>query len=138
MNETQAPEVIHLNGQPPLLKERARLVPIRDNETLGRLFTAAKADNHQVLAPTHVMLRGDQIIGYLSLGGIPTVQAWFDTQSGHVLDSLKMIEMGEAILASQGAPGFCVMVSKDSPFFPHMQRLGFEPVMETTFWKKKL
>lgn len=121
-----------------LLKERALLRPLRDNEQLRQLFEAAKADNHQCIAPTHVMMRGNQIIGYLSLGGVPTVQAWFDSKSGHVLDSLKMIEMGEAILASQGAPGFLVAVSDQSPFYPHMQRLGFEPVFATTLWRKKL
>lgn len=136
--DTITETLLPLNGSHTMLKERARLVPLRDNEQVRRLVEAAAADHHQCLAPTHVMVRGDQIIGYLSLGGLPTVQAWFDSATGHVLDSLKMIEMGEAVLASQGAGAYAVCVSKDSPFFPHMQRLGFEPVMETTVWKKKV
>lgn len=121
----------------PLLK-RARLVAIKDNETARRLFEAAQKDKHTCIAPTHVMVRDDQIIGYLSLGGMPVVQAWFDSQSGHALDSLKMIEMGEAIFDTQGVKGFCVAVSEDSPFAPHMERLGFKPLMKTVLWHKQL
>ena len=58
---------------------------------------AAAADNHPVLAPSHVMVKGGQVIGYLSLGSLPTVQAWFDSKNKHALDSLKMIEQGEEI-----------------------------------------
>jgi len=122
----------------PTLQARARLVAIKDNETVRKLFEAAKADNHLCIAPTHVMLRGDQIIGYLSLGGMPVVQAWFDSRSGHVLDSLKMIEMGEAVFDSQGGKQFMIAVDERSPFFPHMERLGFKPVMTTTLFHKQL
>lgn len=136
--ETTSPDVIHLNGHQPLLKERARLVPLKDNVTAKRLFEAAAADDHTVIAPTHVMMRGEQIIGYLSLGAMPVIQSWFDSKAGHALDSLKMIEMGEAIIASQGAVAYQVAVSESSPFAPHMERLGYKKVFTTTLWQKQL
>lgn len=129
---------IELTPDKPLLKERARLVPLKDNATARRLFEAAAADDHTVIAPTHVMVRGEQIIGYLSLGAMPVVQSWFDSKSGHVLDSLKMIEMGEAVIASQGASAYQVAVSENSPFAPHMERLGYKRVFTTTLWQKQL
>lgn len=122
----------------PKLAVRARLVTLKDNETARRLFEAARADNHLCIAPTHVMMRGEQIIGYLSLGAMPVVQAWFDSQSGHALDSLKMIEMGEAIFDTQGVKQFCVGVSESSPFAPHMERLGFKELGKTVLWHKQL
>jgi hypothetical protein len=122
----------------PLLKERARLVPVRTPEFAGEIMRAAQADDHVCIAPTHAMVRGEKIIGYLSLGGMPVVQSWFDSKSGHVLDSLKMIEMGEAVIASQGATSYMVAVSEQSPFRPHMERLGFKPVMTTTLWVKSV
>lgn len=122
----------------PKLAERARLVALKDNELAKRLFEAAQADHHICIAPTHVMLRGEKIIGYLSLGGMPVVQAWFDTKSGHVLDSLKMIETGEAVFDSQGVKQFMIAVDEASPFYPHMERLGFTPVFKTTLFHKKL
>lgn len=143
-DQTPAPEVIHLNGQTPLLKERARLVrvnqgdPAATQEFVQAIVTAARADQHQCIAPTHAMVRGDKIIGYLSLAGMPVVQAWFDSKSGHVLDSLKMIEHGETAIAEMGARAFMVAVSEDSPFKPHMERLGFQPVMQTTLYLKRI
>lgn len=132
----------------PKLNERARLVALRQptnpaeaqrlQRTLQALEQAAAADEHDVVSPTHVMVRGDQIIGYLSLGGLPVVQAWFDSKSGHVLDSLKMIEMGEAIFDSQGVKQYCVGVADNSPFAPHMERLGFKKLLTNTLWVKHL
>lgn len=127
-----------LNLSGPKLQERARLVALKDNDMVRRLGAAAQADNHLCIAPTHVMVRGEEIIGYLSIGGMPVVQAWFDSKSGHVLDSLKMIEMGEAIFDSQGGKQYMIAVSESSPFAPHMERLGFKPVMQTVLWHKQL
>lgn len=139
LRQPMNPETDNVVNLPaPKLTERARLVSIKDNETARRLFEAAQADHHVTIAPTHVMIRGEQIIGYLSLGGMPVVQAWFDSKSGHVLDSLKMIEMGEAIFDSQGVKGFCVGVSADSPFAPHMERLGFKNIGQQVLWHKTL
>jgi hypothetical protein len=124
--------------KPLKLAERARLVTLKDNETARRLVEAAAKDNHLVIAPTHVMMRGEQIIGYLSLGALPVVQAWFDSQCGHALDSLKMIEMGEAIFDTQGVKQFAVACAEISPFMPHMERLGFKELGKTTLWVKTL
>jgi len=122
----------------PKLMARARLVALKDNATAKRLVEAAAKDDHLVIAPTHVMMRGEEIIGYLSLGALPVVQAWFDSKSGHVLDSLKMIEMGEAIFDTQGVKQFAVGVQPNSPFAPHMARLGFVELGQTVLWHKTL
>ena len=133
------PQVVHLNGGASLLKERARLVRVNgDPEFAKAIAAAAAADNHKCIAPTHAMLKGDQIIGYLSLGGMPVVQSWFDSKNPHVLDSLKMIEHGETAIAEAGANTYMVAVSEQSPFRPHMERLGFTPVMQTTLWIKRV
>lgn len=138
-NQTTTPEVLHLNGGQPLLKERARLVRVNgDPEFAKAIAQAAAADAHQCIAPTHAMMKGNQIVGYLSLNGMPVVQAWFDSKNPHVLDSLKMIEHGETALAEAGAQAYMVAVSEQSPFKPHMERLGFQPVMQTTLWVKRV
>lgn len=122
----------------PLLSPRHEVEAEQHVAKLTALRNAAAADHHVVLNPTHLMLKGDQLIGYLSLGGLPTVHAWFDTKHPHATDSLKMIETGEAIMASNGVRTFAVCVSKDSPFSPHMERLGFQRAGETVVWTKSL
>ena len=139
--------VINLDIKPMPLT-RARLLPLlpprsqaEAEHVAGRhadLQRAAAADDHLVLAPTHVMMKGEQIVGYLSLGGLPTVHAWFDSKSPHASDSLKMIETGEAIMASNGARQYAVAVAEHSPFTAHMERLGFTKLGTTTLWTKAL
>lgn len=130
-----------LLGQRPVLKplkprdpQEAAQLPAR----LEALRAAAAADNHAVIAPTHVMQRGDEVCGYLSLGGLPTVQAWFDSHHKHAADSLKMIEHGETILREQGHRAFAVCCAETSPFQPHMERMGFKLVGLTQVWIKEL
>lgn len=129
------------------LATRAVLVPLRArdageaqqiNAHVEALQRQANADNHPVIAPTHVMLKGGQIIGYLSLGGLPTVHAWFDSHHKHAADSLKMIEHGETALREKGVRTFGICCAENSPFQPHMERLGFRLLGATQVWVKEL
>jgi hypothetical protein len=140
---TEPEQIIHLAvklerarlvGLKPANREEAERVP----ETLAALAAAAAADGHPVIGPTHVMVKGEKIIGYLSLGGLPTVQAWFDRKHPHAADSLKMIETGEALLQDKGVREYAVACAPESPFTPHMERMGFERLGETVLWLKRI
>ena len=139
---------IKLDGAPHVaLLARATLVPLRPRDQaeaaalpakLQALHAAAAADEHMVLSPTHLMVKGDEIIGYLSIGGLPTVQAWFNSQHKHAADSVKMIEHAETIMREQGARVYAVACAPQSPFSIHMERLGFTKLGETVLWRKEL
>ena len=146
--ETTPPKLNGLEGQATGLLERATLHPLRQprNEeeatqlrlVLRDLNAAAAADDHCVLAPTHVMLKGGKIAGYLSLGGLPMVHCWFDSKQGHAGDSLKMIEHGETVLRTQGVREVTVACTELSPFTLHLERLGFKKLGTTVIWRKEL
>ena len=104
---------------------------------LADLSALAAADNHAVLNPTHVMLKDGQIIGYLSLDGLPTVHCWFDSKNKHAADSIKMIDHGQTAFGERGIRDFTVACAEESPFTPHMARLGFERLGTTVLWRKK-
>ena len=118
----------------PRTPEEAQAFPVR----LQALQAKAAADQHPVIAPTHIMMKGEEIIGYLSLGGMPVVQAWFDSRHKHPADSLKMIEHGETIFREQGVRVFAICCADNSPFQPHMERLGFSLLGTTQLWVKNL
>ena len=122
-------------SRPRLLNLRL-LAPEALRSLLDQLVSAAARDHHIVLNPTHVMLRGDQITGYLSLNGLPQVHCWFDTQSGHVFDSLKMIEAGEVAFAEHGIADYTVACAEESPFTPHLERMGYTKLGATVLWRK--
>lgn len=141
--------VIHLNGDRlTALAQRAVLVPIKPRDQaeaaalpakLAQLNDQAAADNHHVvIAPTHLMMKGDEIVGYLSLNGLPTVQAWFDSHHKHAADSLKMIEHGETVFREAGVRMYAICCAEESPFTPHMDRLGFKKLGTTVMWIKQL
>ena len=118
----------------PRSQAEAEALPAR----VRALQAAAAADHHPVLAPTHVLMLGDQILGYLSIGGLPTVHAWFDSQHKNPAQSIRMIEAGETIVREQGQQHYCVAVAEQSPFSPHMPRLGYELLGKTNLWIKAL
>lgn len=128
---------------PPQLLERPILLPLRSqgvepNQTAQIIKAAAAADNHATIAPTHVMMKGEKILGYLSLNGMPNVHAWFDTKHPHAADSLKMIEMGELVLREHGMTAFSLLCAEESPFTPHLQRLGFVKMGTTVLYLKQI
>lgn len=124
--------------QPALLDSRVQLVPIRTESELKELAVLAAADNHIVMGATHLMRRDGKTVGYLSLGGIATVQAWFDSKELGASDSIRMIEQAEAVLRNCQKGQYLVAVAEDSPFAPQMKRLGFTPVCKTVLWHRKL
>lgn len=140
------------NGQPaqieeavdkePLTTEETVLLPVRQMKTgeniVAALLKAAGADRHTAIAPTHVMMRGDKIIGYLSLNGLPQVHAWFDSTVKNPRHSREMIKSGEVIFREMGVKNYCIACAAESPFTPHMERMGFEKLGTTVLWAKKL
>lgn len=123
------------------------LIPLKANseqeaaqlqQLLERLINAAARDNHMVLAPTHVMVRDGAPVGYLSLGGMMTVQCWFDSSIKNPRHSKDMIRHAESIMRDHGQRGYIVCCSEESPFTPNMERLGFEKLGATVLWQKKL
>jgi hypothetical protein len=137
------PEENILSMPTPLL-ERAILVPFRPQSAeaaqaqIEAVKAAAAADNHTVLAPTHLMLKGEKLLGYLSIAGLPNVHAWFDSKHPHALDSLKMIEMGELTLREKGVSAYSLLCAEESPFTPHLERMGFTKLGTTVLYLKRL
>jgi hypothetical protein len=126
---------------------RCRVVPLRQprnpadaealQNMLGALRSAASADQHTVLAPTHLVIKGDEIVGYGSLGGLPTLHLWLDSHKVHAADSLRLLETAEALLADKNVRQVLVPCSEQSPFAQHMERLGFKKLGTTTLFTKE-
>jgi hypothetical protein len=112
--------------------------PIRSNDELKQLIEIAAADNHVVIGPTHLLIKGDEIVGYMSLGGITHVHNWFHSEKGNAKDSLLAISQGEAILAQQGITNYIVACDEESPFFGKMEKIGFTPLFNTNLYSKEV
>lgn len=115
------------------------LTPLRTPEHYKSVATAAAADHgHAVLAPTHCLVRDGRIIGYTSIMGMPMVHIWMDTKSATARDSVGGLAQIEAVLRDRGVGDYYMPCQETSPFFPLMQKAGFEPIGTCVLFRKKL
>lgn len=117
---------------------RCRLVPLRSPQEFAALQTVAAADSHVVIGPSHLITRGGEILGYASLGRVPTLHVWLDSKHASAGDTLRMLETAEALLADKGVGLVIMPCAEESPFTPHMERLGFQKLGTTVLWAKQL
>ena len=100
------------------------------------MHALASADQHAVVMPTHTVRKGGQIIGYLSLGALPTAFVWMDTKRAGPRDSYAVITFFENLLAPAG--GVLVPVLKTSPYYKFMEAAGYVSMGDGTMFMKGL
>lgn len=102
---------------------------------LQHLEECAKLDGHAVIAPSYVVLKGEQTVGYI--GVLPTVTAWLDTQRVQVRDSLVVQNFWENQLRANfpNMPVIGVACTQESPFFKYLPRVGYVDSKANVFLK---
>jgi len=104
---------------------RVRLVEFKDRLRVPLAY-AAMTDHHQIIAPTHVVLKGEEVIGYGSLGAVPMMFAWMHSRRATPRDSFTAWRLAEAAMRQRGIPAVCMPCEASSPFAPHLARQGYE------------
>lgn len=112
-----------------------RITPVKEHE-LRELEAAANADKHAMIAPTYVVRKEGEIIGYI--GVVPSILVWLHTEKAKVRDATLVMDFFESIITSNGAPIIGVPCKDESPMFPFMEKVGYVPVSKTTFFLKNL
>ncbi len=104
------------------LMTRIRQAKTDDIPILEKL---AKADDHALILPTHVIERDKNMIGYLSVACIPTVIIWMDSVRANIRDSMAVMNFYENTVADRG--GTCVIIpcNEKSPFRPYVEKVGY-------------
>jgi len=104
---------------------------------LPALMEAARADgNHAVIDPTHVVLRGREIVGYGSLGRVRMMYGWLDTHKLKGPESFCAWRQAEAELRKLGGP-ICLPCTLTSPLLPFMERKGYQPLGNVRLFRKE-
>lgn len=138
-------QVIELQARLPGRVQLRRIqTPQSDEDTnnlrvlVEQLRTAAAADDHAVLFPTHVFVKDGQIVGYASIATMPVINFWADSTKLHAAESIKMIEQAEAVCSHHGLRSVVVPCAENSPFAQHMERLGYTKLGATVLHIKNL
>lgn len=137
------------NGNGSLLRPRVRLVAIHRpprNEleleelrfSQAMLHEAAQRDGHHIMGATHLVMRGEECVGYVSIAGLPVMHTWLDSQRIHAGESLRVQDQVDALLNDRfGGSPVLVPCPEESPFTPHMERLGYERLGPTMLYLKR-
>jgi hypothetical protein len=92
-------------------------------EDMPALVANAAADNHAgVYAPTFVIEKHGEIVGYLSMA-VPTVLSWQDSKKMSAIDSLQEIKFIEGFLAQ--SPFICIPCDMESPYNRFLPKAGY-------------
>jgi len=88
------------------------------------LQTAAAADGHQLVYPTHILTRDNAVIGYFSIKP-PYVNVWLHTKAIRARDTVFLLGILDALVAQSGSADYIMLCAPDSPFVPYLSKLGF-------------
>lgn len=111
----------------PFLKERR-----------AELEAVAASDAHLALYPTHTVNDGAEMVGYVSAFSLPIVSVWLHTKRVKAIDSVRLLNGMEAGFRMNGLKEYIMPCMSTSPFHPNMNRLGFQPIGEVTWFHKDL
>lgn len=99
-----------------------RIYPCRP-EDLDHLSKCASADGHAVIAPTYLIQKGDQTVGYLGI--IPSVMVWLDSQRVNMRDSLAVMNFWENQITANGGGVIGVPCTENSPLRPFLPKVQY-------------
>lgn len=112
----------------------------RSAEEAKELQELAKADNHSVILPTHVLRKDGKMVGYMSVGPVqmPCVLAWFSTKEMQARESFHLVNGIECQVAHAGGSAIMWPIPKNSPFYPLMESMGYKNSGDYTLFIKPL
>ncbi len=91
--------------------------PISSEEERLKVYEEAEKDgDRHPLMPTHVVTKGNDIVGAFCLFS-PTVYWWMHTKKVRGRDSYSVFQAMDALLANEGVHEFVLPCEPESPYF---------------------
>jgi hypothetical protein len=109
---------------------------LRTEEELRALQAAAATDAHAPFAPSHLVHKNGEIVGYGSLGVVPLLTVWLHSAKVRPIETIGLMKSMEAVFNDRGAPCVVAAVDPKSPFAQAMPKLGWQAVGTFTLYLK--
>lgn len=115
----------------------APILHVATPEDFRAIQRAAAADQMPTLAPTHVLKRGDDVVGYGSAGQLQHVVGWADdsVSDPHLLHAFRLVETAAVM---HGAKYLVVVCTDDCRLKPFMAQEGYHKGKRGTVYLKKV
>lgn len=107
-------------------------------EDLEPLTKAANTDDHFVYMPTHVVTKGNDYVGFISVSAMPMILTWQDSKRVKTTDSLKLIGFVEGACSQIGAGVMCMPCSPKSPYLTYLPKWGYKKFGNCDMFAKAL
>ena len=110
--------------------------PIASEEERLQVYEEAEKDgDRHPLMPTHVVTKGNDIVGAFCLFS-PTVYWWMHTKKVKGRESLSIFQSMSALLANEGVSKFVLPCEPESPYYPFLsKKLSYHPGTEGGDWR---
>lgn len=82
-------------------------------------------DRGILMRATDIVIKEGKVIGYVSIGDIPSVHMWFDAEKAQPRDYLTTMSYFEGVLARSGVTAFWMPCESTSKLLPFVERLGY-------------
>jgi hypothetical protein len=91
------------------------------------VYPAAKADGAQgVFNATQIILKDDEVVGYLSINAVPTILCWLHKTKMHASDSFIVKMFFENYVRNVCGSDIVILpCPQSSPLYPYMTKLGY-------------
>ncbi len=119
---------------------RVRLAPITSPAQLERLKIASAWDGHaNMLYPTHLVTKRDEVIGCTSIGACLMAHSWLHTEKCRGLDARRAFQDVETVARALGYKGVAIVSPVDgSPLLRHLPDMGWTDAGSVRLWVKTL
>jgi len=91
-----------------------QIKPITSREILEEAIECAKRDGHVLVAPSHVIIKDDAIVGAVTM--LATSLVWTDSSKVKVRDSMSVLDSLTNFFSMQGQRCWCAPCVKSSPY----------------------
>ena len=110
--------------------------PIQSEEERLEVYKEAEKDgNRHPLMPTHIVKKGEDIVGAFCLFS-PTVYWWMHTTKTRGRDSFSIFQTMSALLANEGVNRFILPCEPESPYFNLLsKKLSYHPGTDGGDWR---
>jgi len=109
---------------------------IRESD-IGALYELAAKDNHDLWIPTHVIESDGEMVGSISIDGIPLCTGFISSEINSPFALRAISQEVEEVVRNYGDKRFFMCIGPQSPAYRFMPRGGYS-AFKTTLWYKEI
>ena len=104
---------------------------IKTNELRQQVVQAALLDGDNMQFPTHAVYKNGEVVGGWNVGGFPLLLCWHDKHKVSAKDSVMINATMDSVMNSAGHEVWWMACNSGSPYYDHVEKLGFKHVWPT-------